>query len=254
MSEHVRSTITDGVLTLRLDRPEKKNALTGAMYGALRAGLRQATADDAVRVVLLAGGTDFTAGNDINDFASDAAAGEGASRTSAAFDFLEELAAMPKPVVAAVRGFAIGIGTTMLLHCDASVAALDARLQMPFTRLGIVPEAGSSLALADFVGRARASWLLLSGEALDGAAAEAAGLVTRAVPDDQVERTAAAMAMALAALPPGAMAETKRLIREPHRAALAEAMQRERAAFAARLRTAEAQAIFAAFLAKSKGK
>lgn len=252
MSDHVRSTLKDGVLTLRLDRPEKKNALTGAMYGALLAGLRRAAAEDAVRVVLLAGGTDFTAGNDINDFAGDAA-GEGAPRTSAAFDFLEALAAMPKPVVAAVRGFAIGIGTTMLLHCDAAVVAQDARLQMPFTRLGIVPEAGSSLLLADFVGRARASWLLLSGEALDGAAAEAAGLVTRAVPDDQVEPTAAAMALALAALPPGALAETKRLIREPHRAALAEVMQRERAAFAARLKTAEAQAIFAAFLAKGKG-
>jgi len=252
MSEHVRSSLDDGVLTLRLERPEKKNALTGAMYGALSAGLRRAVEDDAVRVVLLAGGADFTAGNDINDFAGDAS-GEGVPRSSAAFDFLEALAAMPKPVVAAVRGFAIGIGTTMLLHCDAAVVAQDARLQMPFTRLGIVPEAGSSLLLADFVGGARASWLLLSGEALDGAAAEAAGLVTRAVPDDQVEPTAAAMAMALAALPPGAVAETKRLIREPRRAALAEAMQRERAAFAARLRTAEAQAIFAAFLAKPKG-
>jgi enoyl-CoA hydratase/carnithine racemase len=253
MSEHVRSALKDGVLTLRLDRPEKKNALTGAMYGALSAGLRRAAEEDAVRVVLLAGGTDFTAGNDINDFAGDTA-GERAPRTSAAFDFLELLATTPKPVVAAVRGFAIGIGTTMLLHCDASVAAQDARLQMPFTRLGIVPEAGSSLALADFVGRARASWLLLSGEAMDGAAAEAAGLVTRAVPDDEVEPTAAAMALSLAAVPPGALAETKRLVREPHRAALAEAMQRERAAFAARLKTAEAQAIFAAFLAKSKGR
>jgi enoyl-CoA hydratase/carnithine racemase len=150
--------------------------------------------------------------------------------------------------VAAVRGAAIGIGTTLLLHCDASVVARSARLQMPFTRLGLVPEAGSSLLLAARIGQARASWMLMSGEAVDGETAARDGLVTRAVEDAEVEATAVAMAAQLAALPPGAVADTKRLLRAPPSAALADAMGRERAAISERLRSAEARAIFAAFL------
>ena len=246
----VRAMGEGGVLTLRLNRPEKKNALSREMYPALTDGLASAAADDAARAVLLAGGEDFTAGNDIADFAADgrAAGGGGPLRTSVALDFLEALTRFPKPVVAAVRGVAIGIGTTLLLHCVASVAARTARLQMPFTRLGIVPEAGSSLLLAARIGQARASWMLLSGDAVDGETAAREGLVTRAVNDAEVEETAAAMATQLAALPPGALADTKRLLRAPHAAALAEAMERERAAISERLRSAEAQAIFAAFL------
>jgi enoyl-CoA hydratase/carnithine racemase len=244
----VRAMGEGGVLTLRLNRPEKKNALSREMYAALTDGLASAAADDAARAVLLAGGEDFTAGNDIADFAADGTAGGGPLRTSVALDFLEALTRFPKPVVAAVRGVAIGIGTTLLLHCDASVAARTARLQMPFTRLGIVPEAGSSLLLAARIGQARASWMLLSGDAVDGETAAREGLVTRAVNDAEVEETAAAMATQLAALPPGALADTKRLLRAPHAAALAEAMERERAAISERLRSAEAQAIFAAFL------
>ena len=245
----VRAMSEGGVLTLRLNRPEKKNALSREMYAALTDGLASAAADDAARAVLLAGGEDFTAGNDIADFAADGTAGGGGPlRTSVALDFLEALTRFPKPVVAAVRGVAIGVGTTLLLHCDASVAARTARLQMPFTRLGIVPEAGSSLLLAARIGQARASWMLLSGDAVDGETAAREGLVTRAVNDAEVEETAAAMATQLAALPPGALADTKGLLRAPHAAALAEAMERERAAISERLRSAEAQAIFAAFL------
>jgi enoyl-CoA hydratase/carnithine racemase len=200
--------------------------------------------------VLLAGGDDFTAGNDIADFAADGAAGGGGGplRTSAALDFLEVLVRFPKPVVAAVRGVAIGIGATLLLHCDAAVVARSARLQMPFARLGIVPEAGSSLLLAMRVGQARASWMLLSGDGVDGETAAREGLATRAVEDAEVEATAAAMAAQLAALPPGAVADTKRLLREPHAEALKEAMERERAAITERLRSPEARAMFAAFL------
>lgn len=244
----IRSLGEDGVLTLRLNRPEKKNALSREMYGALSDGLHAAAADGAVRAVLLAGGDDFTAGNDIADFAADGGGGEGPVRTGAALDFLEVLSGCPKPVLAAVRGVAIGIGTTMLLHCDAAVAARTARLQMPFTRLGLVPEAGSSLLLAQRVGQARAHWMLVSGEAVDGETAAREGLVTRAVDDAEVDAAAAAMAAQLAALPPGAVAETKRLLREPCAAALKGAMDRERAAFAERLRSPEAKAIFAAFL------
>ena len=246
----VRAMGEGGVLTLRLNRPEKKNALSREMYAALADGLASAAADPAARAVLLAGGEDFTAGNDIADFAADSAAGggDGPLRTSAALDFLEVLTRFPKPVVAAVRGVAIGIGTTLLLHCDAAVAARTARLQMPFTRLGIVPEAGSSLLLAARMGQARASWMLLSGDAVDGETAAREGLVTRAVEDAEVEATAAAMAAQVAGLPPGAVADTKRLLRAPHAAALAEAMERERAAISERLRSAEARAVFEAFL------
>jgi enoyl-CoA hydratase/carnithine racemase len=244
----IRAMGEGGVLTLRLDRPEKKNALSRGMYAALGGGLQAAAEDGAVRAVLLAGGADFTAGNDIADFAADGGPGEGPVRTSAALDFLEILTRFPKPVVAAVRGVAIGIGTTMLLHCDASVAARTARLQMPFARLGLVPEAGSSLVLAQRVGQARAAWMLMSGDAVDGETAAREGLVTRAADDAEVEAVAAAMAGQLAGLPPGAVAATKRLLREPHAAALKEAMDRERAAFSERLRSPEAKAIFDAFL------
>jgi enoyl-CoA hydratase/carnithine racemase len=247
----VRRMGEGGVLELRLNRPEKKNALSREMYAALSDGLRSAAADDAVRVVLLAGGEDFTAGNDIADFAADAAGGDaGPLRTSAALDFLEAVTRFPKPVVAAVRGVAIGIGTTLLLHCDAAVVSRTARLQMPFTRLGIVPEAGSSLLLAARIGQARASWMLLSGDALDGEAAAREGLATRAVDDAEVEEAASALAAQLAALPPGAVADTKRLLRAPHAAALAEAMERERAVISERLRSAEAREIFEAFLSR----
>ena len=246
----VRTAGEGGVLTLRLNRPEKKNALSREMYAALTDGLRSAAEDQAVRAVLFAGGEDFTAGNDIADFAADAAGGggDGQLRTSAALDFLEAVTRFPKPVVAAVRGVAIGIGTTLLLHCDAAVASRTARLQMPFTRLGIVPEAGSSLLLAARVGQARATWLLMSGDAVDGETAAREGLVTRAMDDLEVEETASAMAAQLAALPPGAIADTKRLLRAAYAPSLAEAMERERAAISERLRSAEARAMFDAFL------
>ncbi len=232
------------VRTLRLARPEKKNALTGALYGALTEGLRAAGADGAIRVALVAGGVDFCAGNDIADFAQ---AGDG---PSPAFALLETLAAFPKPLVMAVRGDAVGIGTTMLLHADAVVVSEAARLMLPFARLGVVPEGGSSLLLARRVGEARARWWLLSGDAISGAEAAASGLATRAGPDAEVEGAALAMARQLAALPPGAAAESKRLLNAPHAAALKAAMEAERESFSARLRTEEAQAAFAAFLGR----
>lgn len=238
---------TDGaVRVLRLDRLEKKNALTRAMYTALADGLRQADADPAVRVAILAGGTDFTAGNDLADFAG--VRGEG---PSAAFGFLEALRGFGKPLVAAVRGHAVGIGTTMLLHCDAVVAGETAKLLMPFTKLGLVPEGGSSLLLAQRVGVARARWWLMSSAPIPGSEAAAAGLATVAVPDAEVEAKARAMADALAALPPQALRDTKRLLRAPDEAALDAAMAAESVAFRERLNSDEAQAIFRAFLTKT---
>lgn len=238
----VEITTEGAVRVLRLARPEKKNALTRAMYDALAEGLRTAQAEETVRAVLLAGGPDFCAGNDIADFAN---RGEGASP---AFAFLEVLVDFPKPLVAAVRGHAVGIGTTALLHADAVVASETARLMLPFAKLALVPEAGSSVLLAHRVGLARASWWLLSGEAFSGAQAAEAGLATRAVPDAEVDSAAFAMAHHLASLPPAAVAESKRLIRAPLREAVREAMAAERVSFAERLKSAEAQAVFAAFL------
>ncbi len=249
MTEHLLRERDGAVLTLRMNRPEKKNALTPAMYDGLAAGLREAAGDDAVRVVLIAGGADFTAGNDLADFAR---AGDGTTRPASAFEFLRVIRTYEKPVVAAVRGVAVGIGTTMLLHCDAAVAVRDARLQMPFARLGLVPEGGSSLLLAQRVGQARANWWLLSGEAFSGAAAAEAGLVLHAVEDAAVEAEARRLAEALAALPPGALAESKRLLRAPQAAVLEAVMDAERESFSARLKTAEAQAIFAAFFERRK--
>jgi enoyl-CoA hydratase/carnithine racemase len=248
MSEHVLTERADAVLTLRLNRPDKKNALTREMYNAMGEALSLAAADESVRVVILAGGTDFTAGNDIKDFA--AVGDRPATEPGAAFNFLENIVGFAKPVVAAVRGYAVGIGTTMLLHCDVVVASETARLQMPFTRLALVPEAGSSVLLPARVGPARANWWLLSGTPISGAEAASAGLASRAVPDNEVEPVAMEMARTLAALPPGSVAATKRLIKAPHAAAVAEAMAAERIAFAERLRTAEAQAAFASFLKK----
>jgi enoyl-CoA hydratase/carnithine racemase len=248
MSEHVLTERADAVLTIRLNRPDKKNALTRAMYNAMGEALSLAAVDESVRVVVLAGGTDFTAGNDIKDFA--AVGDRPATEPGAAFSFLENIVGFTKPVVAAVRGYAVGIGTTMLLHCDVVVASETARLQMPFTRLALVPEAGSSLLLPARVGPALANWWLLSGTPISGTEAAAAGLASRAVPDNEVEPVAMEMAKTLAALPPGSVAETKRLIKAPHAAAVAEAMAAERIAFAERLRTAEAQAAFASFLKK----
>ncbi|WP_027283782.1 enoyl-CoA hydratase-related protein [Rubritepida flocculans] len=249
MSDHVLIEHAGPVRTIRLHRPEKKNALTRAMYGAMAAALNAAAEEEAVRAVVLAGGADFTAGNDIADFADATARAPG--EPGAGFLFLEALAAFPKPVLAAVRGHAVGIGTTLLLHCDVVVASETARLMTPFTKLALVPEGGSSLLLAQRVGPARASWWLLSGEAFSGREAAEAGLATCALPDAEVEAEAARRAAQLAALPPGAVRESKRLIRAPQAAALQAAMAAERASFGERLRSAEAQAAFAAFLRRS---
>ncbi|MDB5377046.1 MAG: enoyl-CoA hydratase/isomerase, partial [Rubritepida sp.] len=135
MSEHVLTERADAVLTLRLNRPDKKNALTREMYNAMGEALSLAAVDESVRVVILAGGTDFTAGNDIKDFA--AVGDRPATEPGAAFNFMQNIVGFAKPVVAAVRGYAVGIGTTMLLHCDVVVASETARLQMPFTRLAL---------------------------------------------------------------------------------------------------------------------
>ena len=233
-----------GVLELRFNRPEKKNAVTGAMYGALTAALEDASARSAIRAVLVTGEGDiFTAGNDIKDFL----AMSGGLNSTAAGQFIRALATFGKPLVAAVNGPAIGIGTTMLLHCDLVYASPEASLSVPFVGLGLVPEAGSSLLLPLRVGFARAAALLLLGEPMDAEAARAAGLVNAVVPAGDLLGHARTQAQKLAAKPPAALAATRALMRGEPGALLAQ-MDRESAAFSEALRGAEAREAFTAFL------
>ena len=235
------------VQVLRIWRPEKKNALTGEMYTLLTAGLRAAAADEGVRAVLLTGAPGvFTAGNDLGDFLQNPPAGE----ESPVFVFLQELVKFAKPLVAAVDGPAVGLGTTLLLHCDLVVAAVGTRFQLPFVKLGLVPEAGSSLLLPRLAGLQRASEWLLLGEPFGAEEARAAGLVNRVVQAAELEPTALALAEALAARPPEAARLTKELLRGPLREEIAAAMGRENARFVERLASDEAREAFLAFLAK----
>src|SRR4051812_12653941 len=244
MTQHVRVTTADRVTTIRLDRPEKKNAITSEMYAALSDALEAAAADSAVRAVVLGGGRDcFCAGNDLGDFVR---AAQGGDYTSGA-RFLRALAGFDKPLIGAVAGVAIGIGTTMLLHCDLVYAAPSARFRTPFVDLALVPEAGSSILLPALVGARRAAQLLLLGEQLDAQTALAWGLINAVDPDP--DAAAAAAAAKLATLPPGALRATKALTR-PSREVVAETMRVELEAFAERLRSPEAMEAFQAFLTR----
>ena len=245
MTDHVRTEAADGVLRLTLARPEKKNALTRAMYEALTAALDAAAADPAVRVVLLHGeGGSFTAGNDLADFVQHPPTGE----DSPVFRFLLAAATFPKPLVAAVEGHAVGIGTTVLLHCDLAWAAPSARFSLPFVNLGLVPEAASSLLLPAAVGPKRAAELLLFGEPFGAEEAARMGLVNGVV-DDPLGH-ALARARALAQKPPAALRLTRALLRRPHAEAVAATLSEEGRLFVERLAGPEAQEALAAFVEK----
>ena len=244
MTEHVKTEITGGVMTLTLQRPEKKNALTGAMYDALSNGLKQAEADGSVRVVLFQGdGDSFTAGNDLADFASQAR-GEG-TVDSPAHRFIETISKASKPLVAAVQGNAVGVGTTMLLHCDLVYLADNARLSTPFVNLALVPEAASSLLLPLRIGHARAYAMFALGEPLEAAAALACGLANAVVPQGELRKRAQDAAIALTKRPAGSLSLTKKLMRDHQR--IAAQMADESQLFKERLTTPEAREAFAAF-------
>jgi enoyl-CoA hydratase/carnithine racemase len=248
VADEVVLTSTDGVLEIRLNRPEKKNALTRAMYETASAALEQADTDSSIRVALLTGtGDTFTSGNDIKDFQSRGATTgpRGGSR------FLPVISSMRKPLIAAVNGAAVGVGTTMLLHCDLIVAARSARFVMPFTSLALIPEAASTLLVPRLLGHQRASALLLLGEPLDAVMALEWGLVNRVVDDRMLMETAREIGRRLAALPPEAVRLTKQLMRhgEP---TVAGRIKEEMAIFSERLASAEAQEAFAAFMDKRK--
>jgi enoyl-CoA hydratase/carnithine racemase len=240
-AEEILVSSTDGVGDIRIERPAKKNALTTAMYSAMAYALEQFESDESVRVVTIRGGADFTAGNDLQDFMM-------ASMSGTSFEdlpvlrFLGRLRDFPKPVVAAVRGNAVGIGTTMLLHCDVVVASATARFRLPFAQLGLVPEAGSSYLLPLVVGRTRASWLLLAGDFVAANEALAMGLVTKVTEDAATDAAADDVASKLAALPPIALCETKRLLRAPFADRVTEQMDAETSVFTQRLASDEFRA------------
>jgi enoyl-CoA hydratase/carnithine racemase len=245
MTEHIQVTNAAGVLTLTLARADKKNALTDAMYGALADALEAAEHDASVRVVLLRGEGDmFSAGNDIGEFAAVAMSGTGGARN--VVRFLHALARATRPLVAAVQGRAVGIGTTMLLHCDFVVLAENAQLSTPFVNLALVPEAASSLLMPARLGHVRAFEMFALGDAVDAQAAVTWGLANRVVPLDQLAAQAQAVAERLARQPLGAVSATKRLMRNAE--LLTTQMDAESACFAERLRTAEAHEAFRAFV------
>ncbi|EPX59820.1 Enoyl-CoA hydratase [Cystobacter fuscus DSM 2262] len=249
MSDTLLSHLEAGVLTLTFNRPQKKNAFTGEMYSLAAQALRDADKDDAVRVVVLAGaGGTFTAGNDLKDFLENPPTGE----DSPVFRFLHTLAHFTRPIVARVEGVAVGIGTTLLLHCDYVAASERAVFSMPFVNLGLSPEGASSLLLPRLAGMALASELLMFGEPFDAATALRAGLVNRVVPDAELEALVKSRAAALASRPVESVRLTKKLLREPLRAAVDETLSREGALFMQRLASAEAREAFNAFLSKKK--
>lgn len=249
MAEHVRIEVEDGVMTLILSRPEKKNALTEAMYVTLADAIEAAEADPAVRCVLIeAQGDMFTAGNDLGDFAvmgESAPAAKDAEAAASGNPLLMTLARAKIPIVAAVHGRAVGIGVTLLLHCDLVVVAEDALLSTPFAKLALIPELASSLLLPTRIGHARAFAMFVLGEPITGLEAARLGLANVAVPAQDVRAKARAYAEAVAARPPTAVAVTKGLMRDVER--MAAAIDRENGHFAALLRSPEAREAFQAF-------
>lgn len=245
MTEHVRIAVEDGVLRITLARADKKNALTQAMYAALGQALARAETDVAVRAVLLeADGDVFSAGNDLGDFAA-VAAGKLVREEMTAFQFLDALARARKPIVAAVQGLAVGVGATLLLHCDLVFVAEDARLSMPFVNLALVPEAGSTALLQARIGYARAFAMFALGEPVDGRAAVSLGLANQVLPASEVRAKALAAAKLLATKPTGALQATKQLMRDGE--AIAALMAKESEIFTERLKSPETAEALRAF-------
>jgi enoyl-CoA hydratase/carnithine racemase len=246
----IKTAVVNGVATIEIARPEKKNALTALMYQAMADAINAAAEDNAVRALLITGQPGiFTSGNDLQDFLN-------RPRTdfeaSSVFQFMQALIQCDKPVVAAVTGAAIGIGTTMLLHCDFVYVADDARLAMPFASLGLVPEYASSVLVPRLMGDRRAAEKLLLGDPFTAETAVECGIANAVLPAAEVLPHARRIAERFNALPPGAVRESKRLMREPDRALLIEACKREAVIFGARLASAEAREAMQAVLEKRK--
>ena len=245
----IKTATLNGVATIEIARPEKKNALTAAMYSAMAEALAAANADAAVRAVLIAGQPGvFTSGNDLEDFMQRPPAGA----DSPVYRFMQALLDCEKPVVAAVTGAAVGIGTTMLLHCDLVYVSDEARLAMPFVSLGLVPEYASSLLVPALMGHAKAAEKLLLGDPFTGEQAVECGIANAVLPAGEVVNHARRMAERFNALAPAAVRESKRLMRAPQRAAIQQVMAAEGEVFGQRLRSPEAREAFQAFFEKRK--
>ncbi|NIA15742.1 MAG: enoyl-CoA hydratase [Nitrospiraceae bacterium] len=247
--QHVLTRTEDGIYRIQLNRPEKKNALTHAMYSTLVAALEEAGADESVRVVLLTGTPGcFSAGNDVMDFMGAPVFDD----TSPVIRFLHGIPESRKPIVAAVSGIAIGIGATMLLHCDLVYAASDTRFQMPFVNLGICPEAASSYLLPRIMGYPRAAELLLLGQPFDAETARSVGIVNAVCAPDEVETLALEKARLLAAQPPAAVRAARALLNRATQAIIRETIEVECEMLAECIRSPEAAEAFQAFAQRRK--
>jgi enoyl-CoA hydratase/carnithine racemase len=245
----IKTATAGGVATIEMARPEKKNALTMAMYQAMADAIAAAQADASVRAVLITGQPGvFTSGNDLEDFMQRPPQGA----DSPVFRFMRALLECDKPVVAAVTGAAIGIGTTMLLHCDLVYVSDEARLAMPFVSLGLVPEFASSLLLAQRIGHARAAEKLLLGDPFGPQDAVDCGIANAVLPASEVLNHARRVAERFAALPPAAVRESKKLMRRTQAEPVLQAIEAEGRVFAERLRSPEAREAFTAFFEKRK--
>ncbi|MFL1467476.1 enoyl-CoA hydratase [Marinobacter sp. HN1S83] len=250
MTDLVLTEKNKQVLVVRINRLDRKNALTHAMYTALGDALEQAHADADIRCVLFTGSDDcFTAGNDLSDFAQGL---PGSFEETPVGRFLFLLATATKPVVAAVNGPAVGIGTTMLLHCDLVFAGNNTRFQMPFANLGLCPEGGSSLLLPSWIGRVRAAELLMLGGAFTAEDADRLGIINRVCEPEATEATALETCHQLAAQAPAAIRATKELLNRPTLEQLKDTMIAEGALFGERLKSGEAAEAFKAFMEKRK--
>lgn len=243
----IAAQLDQRVLTLSFNRPERKNALTLAMYSALAELIIHAQSNAQVRVIVLTGSDEFfTAGNDLMDFMNE----PDIHPNHPVVRFIDALRLCKKPVVAVVRGHAVGIGTTMLLHCDLVYAADDARLQMPFVNLGLCPEYASSYLVPRLVGQQKAAEIFLLGEAFSGAEAEAMGIVTKAVPWDELTEYAREKIARLAQQPPSAVQRSKALLRAGTLAAVEASLSAEYAGFAEGLASEECKESVTAFFEK----
>lgn len=245
----IRTETADGILTLTFDRLDRKNAITAAMYQTLADALVAAETDPAIRVIVLTGHESvFTAGNDLEDFMKNPPKDESAP----VHQFLRAISTASKPLIASVSGAAVGVGTTMLLHCDLVYASDTAKLSMPFAQLGLCPEAASSLLLPQLAGYHRAADKLLFGEPFDANEAHELGLVNRVLPAGELDAFVRTQARKLTLLPPASLRATKRLMKEGATPQIAERMSVEGKQFGEMLRAPEAREAFTAFFEKRR--
>lgn len=250
MTQEILTRQTGGIFSIQMNRPEKKNAITQNMYTQMSEGLRKADADDTVRVVILHGTQGvFTSGNDIKDF-QERSSGDGDGGTPTTALFFDAVLSLRKPLIAAVQGYAVGIGTTMLLHCDLVYAGRSAIFSMPFVNLGLCPEFGSSYVLPRLMGHQRASELFLLGERFTPETAREVGIVNKVLEDGALMDEVMETAECLARKSPAALMATKRLMKGHTSQQIRKAIKTDGEMFGRLMSGPEAQEAFAAFAAK----